>query len=39
MRARAVRYPWPVLDAAFPRFLKQPARNIVLRERAGNTST
>jgi hypothetical protein len=34
-----VRYPWPVLDAAFPRSLKRRARNIVLRERAGDTNT
>jgi hypothetical protein len=30
--------PGPVLDAAFPRSLKRRARNIVLRERAGDTS-
>jgi hypothetical protein len=39
MRVRTVRYPWPVLDAAFPRSLKRRARNIVLRERAGDTNT
>ena len=31
--------PGPVLDATFPRSLKQRARNIVLRERARNTNT
>jgi hypothetical protein len=31
--------PGPVLDATFPRSLKRRARNIVLRERAGDTNT
>jgi hypothetical protein len=36
---RTVRDPGPVLDAAFPSFLKRRARNIVFRERAGDTNT
>jgi len=31
--------PGPVLDATIPRSLKRRARNIVLRERAGDTNT
>jgi hypothetical protein len=38
IRVRTVRYPGRFLDATFPRSLKRRARNIVLRERAGDTN-